>query len=116
MNNNLLGALGEQEAARYLRHEGYVILAANYETYVGELDIVAQKGKKLCFVEIKTRTEGGMTNPADAVDGRKRENIRGSAAAFMNANSLDMKYRFDIIEVFVRDEKVVKINHIKNAF
>jgi putative endonuclease len=116
MNNNLLGAFGEQEAARYLRREGYMILAANYETYVGELDIVAQKGKCLCFVEVKTRTEGGINSPADAVDGRKRDNIRGSASAYMNACSLNMKYRFDIIEVFVRDEKVVKINHIKNAF
>ncbi len=112
----LLGALGEQSAVRYLRLEGYMIYAANYKTYVGELDIIALKDDILCFVEVKTRQSGGMCSPADAVDLRKQENIKGSAAAFMNKYSLKYQKRFDIIEVFVNGNKVEKINHIKNAF
>lgn len=116
MDNILLGAFGEQQAAKYLRAEGYNIYAANYSTYVGELDIVALKDGIMCFVEVKTRQVGGMTAPADAVDYRKQQNIKGSAAAFMNSFSLKFDMRFDIVEVLVENNSVVGINHIKNAF
>lgn len=116
MNSKLLGAFGEQQAAKLLRADGYEIYAANYSTFVGELDIVALKDNVMCFVEVKTRQVDGMTNPADAVDARKEENIKGSAAAFMNRYSLKHKVRFDIIEVYVEGNRVVKMNHIKNAF
>lgn len=116
MNSRLLGAFGEQQAANLLRSKGYEIYAANYVTYVGELDIVAVKDDVVCFVEVKTRQVGGMTNPADAVDARKQSNIKGSASAFMNRYSLKNKMRFDIIEVYIENDKVSKLNHIENAF
>lgn len=116
MNNALLGAFGEQQAAKYLRAEGYDIYAANYSTYVGELDIVALKNGVMCFVEVKTRNVGGMTRPAEAVDYRKQENIKGSAAAFMNTFSLKYEMRFDIVEVLVENDRTFDINHVKNAF
>ncbi len=116
MDSKLLGAYGEQCAAKLLHHEGYTIYAANYETYVGELDIIALKDDVMCFVEVKTRQVGGMYSPADAVDARKQNNIKGSAAAFMNRYKLNYKTRFDIIEVFADGNKIVKMNHIKDAF
>ncbi len=117
MNTKLVGAYGEQLAARHLRINGYKILAANYRTGVGEIDIIAEKKNIICFVEVKTRKEGGMFSPADAVDYHKQENVRGSAAAYMNKYSLKNKMRFDIIEVFMSDNNEVKsINHIENAF
>ncbi len=116
MNSILLGALGEQSAARFLRGEKYKIVAANFKTYVGEIDLVAEKGKEICFVEVKTRQVGGMFAPAEAVDYRKRENIKGSAAAFLKKYQTDLKPRFDIIEVLVEGKVVKEINHIKNAF
>ena len=117
MNTKLVGAFGEQVAARYLRENGYSILAANYYTGVGEIDIIAQKKKEICFVEVKTRKEGGLFSPADAVDFHKQENVKGSAAAYMNKFSLKNKMRFDIIEVLLSDNgELSRINHIKNAF
>ncbi len=117
MNSRLVGAYGEQLAARYLRINKYKILAANYHTPVGEIDIIAEKKKIVCFIEVKTRKEGGMFSPADAVDFHKEENIRGSAAAYMNKFNLRNKMRFDIIEVILSDnDEVVSINHIENAF
>ena len=117
MNSRMKGTLGEQMAARYLREKGYLVCAANYSYGSGEIDIIAEKKKLMCFVEVKTRIQGGMYPPADAVDYKKQENIKSSAAAYMNSFSLKNKMRYDIIEVILSDNNdLVSINHIKDAF
>ena len=117
MNTRLFGAMGEQMAARYLRLNKYEICTANFTSSSGEIDIVAKKDKTICFVEVKTRKQGGLTSPADAVDFRKQENIRDTAADYMRRFEKKFDTRFDIIEVIVDDNNsLVSINHIKNAF
>lgn len=109
------GMLGELKAARYLREKGYTIYAANYKTKSGEIDLIAEKDGMLCFVEVKTRRDGGFFSPADAVDYKKEENVRNTAAAYLAASKVDMDYRFDIIEVVMCDGEY-KVRHIENAF
>lgn len=117
MNSILLGALGEQLAAKYLRYNNYKIKAANFQTYTGEIDIIAFKKDVLCFIEVKTRQVGGMTSPAEAVDVHKQENIKSAASVYMNKWAPDTKnFRFDIIEVFVEGKTLQSLNHIENAF
>ncbi len=116
MNNILLGALGEQQAARFLRKEGYNIWGANFKTDVGEIDIVAEVNDVVCFVEVKTRKIGGMVSPSEAVDFKKQENVKSCAAAYINKYNLKNEIRFDIIEILVDGNKLSSINHIKNAF
>jgi putative endonuclease len=117
MNTKLLGAFGEQSAARFLRQHDYEIFSSNFLISSGEIDIVAFKDNILCFVEVKTRGEGGMFSPAEAVDFRKQENLRSAAAAYINKYKINFDYRFDIVEVIVNNEqKVTSINHIENAF
>ncbi len=117
MNSVLLGALGEQLAAKYLRYNNYKIKAANFRTYTGEIDIIALKKDVLCFIEVKTRQIGGMTSPADAVDVHKQENIKSAASVYINKWAPDIKnIRFDIIEVFVDGRNLQSLNHIENAF
>lgn len=116
MDSRLLGAFGEQEAAKYLREKGYIIKTANFKTYVGEIDIVAEKGKNICFVEVKTRTEGVFLPPSTAVDFNKQENIKSSAAIYMKRYETKLTPRYDIIEIIVNKRSVVSLNHIKNAF
>ena len=113
MNSNLLGAKGEQSAARFLRKEGYEIISANYKTLIGEIDIVAQKDNVVCFVEVKTRQEGGMFPPSAAVDIKKQENIKSSVANYVNKYKIKNEIRYDIIEVLVNGNTVTNINHIK---
>ncbi len=112
------GARGEQLAARYLRDNGYEIIAANYATALGETDIIAvDKDGTVCFVEVKTRAPGGMLPPAEAVDYEKQRRLTNNAAAFLKqTNMRGSKTRFDIIEVILRDLFDHEINHIKNAF
>ncbi len=118
MDSRLLGAKGEQYAARYLRQKGYDILSGNFSLGTGEIDIVAFKDNVIRFVEVKTRTVGGMTSPAEAVNYQKQENLKSSAAAYITKYKLQKyKYCFDIIEVFAEEGgKIIDINHIQDAF
>ncbi len=117
MNPRLLGAMGEQQAAKFLRRKGYDILAANFALSVGEIDLVCQYKKELIFCEVKTRTVGGMLDPKEAVDYRKQERIKSTASAFINRYRLtDLSVRYDIIEVLVDGKEVKEINHIESAF
>ena len=50
------GTWGEAQAAAYLRKNGYELIAHSYHCRFGEIDLIARKGKTLCFVEVKTRT------------------------------------------------------------
>lgn len=116
MNARLLGAKGEQIAARYLRDNGYDIVAANYRTAIGEIDIIASKDKYICFVEVKTRNPGGYLQPRDAVGEQKQKRITDSAEIYMAYKKPKKEPRFDIIEVLTGDGETYEINHIKGAF
>ncbi len=109
------GLIGEIRASRYLRRKGYDICAANYRSKGGEIDIIALDGYFLCFIEVKTRHEGGYFPPSAAVDYKKEENVRSAAAAYMSATKLQMPMRFDIIEVILCED-TYRVRHIKNAF
>lgn len=117
MNTKLIGALGEQAAAKFLRQNGYTIYSGNYKTNVGEIDIVAEKDNIICFVEVKTRKESAFSSPADAVDKNKQENIKSTAAAYISHYKVKNKVRYDIVEILVDEKyKVLDINHITDAF
>lgn len=116
MKSNLIGAYGEHLAAKFLREDNYEIKAANFKTYNGEIDLIAEKNGVICFVEVKTRQIGGMTAPADAVNVHKQENIKSAASVYLSKWANNTEHRFDIIEVFLDDKEVEKITHLKNAF
>lgn len=112
-----IGDIGERAVSRYLRFRFYKIIARNYNCRWGELDIVAKRGKCLCFIEVKTRGEGSFGRPADAVDRVKQAKIIKSAYYFLKKNQYYSEFmrRFDVAEVYINDNKV-KINYIQNAF
>ena len=116
MEARLLGAFGEQSAARYLRKKGYSIISANFKSKSGEIDLVASKGDVIAFVEVKTRQTGGMLPPSAAVDEQKRKNIKDTAAYYLSRYHYDLTVRFDIIEVLVDGSTLVSVSHIENAF
>ena len=109
------GLLGEIYASRFLRDNGYNILAANFRTKSGEIDIVAEINDIICFVEVKTRKEGAFFDPAYAVDKKKEENVRSTAAAFMSSIKSQEPVRFDILEVILSADKYA-VRYTKNAF
>ncbi len=104
-----LGARGERIAARALSRSGYRVVARNYRPgrsrRYAEIDIVAWEGRTLAVVEVKTR-RGGLGNPAERVDARKRLRLRRSAARMWRKESErrrippGSRLRMDVVEVW----------------
>ena len=71
-----LGQKGEETAALYLRRKGYKIIEQNYRySRLGEIDLIAQEGKDLVFVEVKTRSSLSFAEPEEAVNYQKQKRI-----------------------------------------
>ena len=110
------GKKGEELAARFLKKSGYKILEKNFKKPYGEIDIIAQKGENIAFVEVKTRKSDIYGTPAEFVTAKKQLRLKKAAYAYIQKNNLDAEFTFDIIEVYLNTENGVKINHLINAF
>lgn len=111
-----LGNTGENLAANFLENHGYKILEKNYRIRTAEIDIIAESGGVIVFVEVKTRSNIRHGLPAEAVNFRKQKKIIEAASVFLQ----DEKYcncacRFDVIEI-ISEGKFFRVNHIENAF
>lgn len=113
-----LGQRGERLAARWLRKQGYIIVAGGRRSRYGEIDIVAVEGETIVFVEVKTRQSHDKGHPAEAVDGRKQEHIARSALAYLREHHLlEYRARFDVIAItWPAKAKRPQLQHFKNAF
>lgn len=108
----LLGHAGEVKAAEFLKEKKYKILARNFRTRIGEIDIIAEDGDTVVFVEVKTRSDDSFGSPSEAVGYKKREKYFMVAEEYLLKEGREnAPCRFDVIEI--RDGQ---INHIENAF
>jgi putative endonuclease len=110
---------GEEFAAKTLERNGYRILARNYRTRFGEIDVVAQKGEILAFVEVKTRSANALERPAAAVNAQKRRRLIAAAEEYIQRHPGGLQPRFDVFEVLIRSKEdfaVVGQCHLEGAF
>ncbi len=112
-NKRTVGNEKEQIAAEYLKAAGYVILASNFFSRHGEIDLIALDKEVLVFVEVKFRRDLISGSPFEAVDLRKTRNITKAARYYMYKHQIseDTPCRFDVVGI-VGDE----ITLIQNAF
>ena len=75
MNKRQTGSEYEKRAAQYLQDKGVRVLELNYRNRKGEIDLIAQDGEYLVFVEVKYRKDSKKGSPEEAVNYRKRQNI-----------------------------------------
>lgn len=95
-----LGRRGEEIACRYLAGRGYRILARNYRTRLGEVDIIAEQGKTLVFIEVKTRRGRRCGHPFEAVTAAKRRQISKAALLYLAETGRERQAaRFDVVAV-----------------
>ncbi len=114
--NRSTGQEGEELASRYLRGRGYRILARNYRSPFGELDIVAGKAGELVFCEVKARTVGDAEEALSAVDAKRRERMARAASYYLASEKPEeCGCRFDVIALLKKGGKW-KIVHVKDAF
>lgn len=110
------GTEGEDLAVAYLEKEGYRIDRRNYRFGRGEIDIVAEDGRTLVFVEVKARASKAFGDPEDAVTHQKRRQLRKIAGGYLFERHIeDRDCRFDVIAVEFAGGKPV-LRHIKDAF
>jgi putative endonuclease len=107
------GRESERAAVRFLRRSGFRILATNYRSPYGELDIVARDGNTIAFIEVKSRADLRHGGPAEAIDRTKRKRIARAASHYISRFGLgDRECRFDAIAIV--DGKAAE--HVKGAF
>lgn len=111
-----LGSSGESKAASFLTDNGYKILAKNYRTKFGEIDIIASDKDTICFVEVKARSTDRFGFPQEAILTNKKRRIAKAALLFLKERKLlDKKARFDVIAITFQKD-LPKVDLIQNAF
>ena len=110
-----LGLSGEALAADHLRRLGYRIVGSDVRTPLGQLDLVAQDGDVLVFVEVKARAGLGYGLPQEAVGPQKIRKLRQLAAWYLQRHRHRGPVRFDVVGLVVKEGKLVRLDHIRNA-
>jgi putative endonuclease len=111
------GKLGERAARKHLQKLGLKFLTANFRSKRGEIDLVFRDADCLVFAEVKTRSSEDWTRPAAAVDARKRRLLSQTALDYLRLlRNPEVKIRFDIVEVLLRDGEVHEVRHLPNTF
>ena len=111
------GQEGESAAEQYLRRKGYRIVARNLRSSIGELDLVAEDGQVLVFVEVKARRTDAFGGAIHAVHQRKQEKLIQLAAQYLARHHIkDRLCRFDVVLLQGTDDVASQVEHIQNAF
>jgi putative endonuclease len=110
---NSKGRDGEGKAAEYLQTKGYEVLARNFRTRRGEIDLIVRKAGRVAFVEVKSWDALGRDSLGEAIDRRKRRRITETARHFLHEHppAPGSRFAFDVILLSGRD-----IVHIEDAF
>ena len=92
---------GERVAARHYRLRGYRILGANVVAGGHELDLIARRGSRIVFVEVKERSTASFGGGVGAVNTEKRRRVRRAAASWLQSHpeSAALVIRFEVASV-----------------
>ena len=119
MTNKSLGSYGESLAEGYLRALGYLILEKNFRHKLGEIDLIAQDRKTVCFIEVKTRQSTDQGQPFEAITPWKIRKLTQLATFYLKYRfkTVEILSRFDVISIVQENKDAEpRIDHIKNAF
>ena len=113
-----LGRISEDHAARFLTSKGYRIKERNYRTPRGEIDIIAEHGKTLVFIEVKARSSDEHGRPLDSVTSPKERTIAAVAGSYISTREKRERLtRYDVVEVHLTPEgRVLKVEVVEGAF
>ena len=120
MNTKTLGRLGEELAVAHVERLGWHVADRNFQTRLGELDLVAVAAEVLVFCEVKT-CRAGRREPWESLHAHKRAQVRRMAGIWFARAGRDRPFfaavRFDAIGVVVDDAgRLVRLDHLEGAF
>jgi len=108
------GRFYEQLATEWLRAQGLRLLATNYRSRCGEIDLVMQHLDQIVFVEVKYRSCDGYGNPVEHVSRQQQRRIVRTAQLYLAQHRLQVPCRFDVLGITGKSEP--QYNWVKNAF
>ena len=116
LNTREVGKQGEDLACRLLIEKGYRILATNYRKRCGEIDIIAERGRQLVFVEVRSLHGSERLLPEETIGAPKQLRLSRTAMAYIQQHGHeDRPARFDIISVDLSADRP-SCRHIEDAF
>lgn len=108
------GNIGEELAAEFLQSQGMMILASQYKKSFGEIDLIAQDGDEVVFVEVKARATPTFGYPEDSVTPEKIRHILRVAQSYLEEKKqTESPWRIDVLAVEY-DQNPPKVTHLKN--
>jgi putative endonuclease len=111
------GPEGERAAAKFLERQGYRIVASNYRTRLGEIDLIAEDRGTVVFIEVKARATNQFGTPGEAITPAKQARIARLAKQFLAARGLDDRpCRFDAVLISGQDPTDQRIELVTAAF
>jgi putative endonuclease len=110
-----VGRRGEEVAAAWLEARGFRVVERNWRSGHKEVDLVAESGRAVHIVEVKTLTPPLLSLPAEKVDARKRARLVAAARRLIAERHIDREIQFDIVAV-VLDGDEPKVEYIPEAF
>lgn len=111
---NEAGRAAEALAATHLERHGLEIVARNYRCRRGEVDIIANEGATLVFVEVRLRARSDFGGAAASIDGAKQRRIIIAAQHFLSRRGSLPPCRFDVVLLERLDER--RLEWIRGAF
>ncbi|WP_353125424.1 YraN family protein [Parapedobacter pyrenivorans] len=111
------GRDGEAAAMQYLQKQGYRIICQNWRYKNLEVDIIAEEGNILVFVEVKTRTSHAYGMPYEFVDHAKQARLTRAANHYIATMKHGGEIRFDIVSIlYAAESKTYDMRLIRDAF
>lgn len=113
------GNWGEAVVIAYLRQRGWNILEANFRCRFGEIDLIAENGRYLAFVEVKLRRDDDFAAARESVTKSKQRKIRTTAQFYLQWHPTALQPRFDVAEVYAPGGTATispEITYLENAF
>lgn len=108
-----VGSRYEELAAAWLAGKGYRIAERSFNCPMGEIDIIAEQGGDLVFIEVKARRGEAYGRPFEAVTRSKQAKIIKTALAYIKSKGLKPAgIRFDVVSIRMGAEPEL----IKSAF
>lgn len=113
----LLGRLGEALACEFLKMQGFRVIDRNYRCAEGEVDIIAEEGETLAFVEVRTKTSDEYGLPLETIGAQKRARLRRATLHYLAKRGPSRRcLRFDAVGILFREGEEPVIELVRNAF
>ena len=119
--NKGLGDRGENIACDYLTERGFKVIERNFSGVGGEVDIIAERDGEIHFIEVKTRTEGSLSDPLESITKKKQYRIRKAAELWLVKSRNSFKKDdlpacyFGVIGIVITDTHA-EIEFLEDAF